>query len=75
MVTAQDCAALAEAVYNFDHDTLVGWVGSRGQNGTHGFAAATYEKDGHLVVAFRGTEPDTLDDIRSGAKMVPDASV
>jgi len=34
MVTAQDCAALAEAVYNFDHDNLVGWAGSRGHEGT-----------------------------------------
>lgn len=75
MVTAQDCAALAEAVYHFDHDTLVGWAGSRGQNGTHGFAAATYEKDGHLVVAFRGTETHNLDDIFADARMVPNASV
>lgn len=72
MVTIKDCAVMAESVYGFNLCNEVGWTEAHSHHGTHGFAAATYEKNGHFVVAFRGTDEDI--DWVENVRMVPVAS-
>jgi len=76
MISALDCAVLAEDVYNRVDNNLAqshGWRRLDGQNWADGFAAGVYEKNNQRVVAFRGT--DDFADAISDARMVPSASL
>ena len=78
MISALDCAYLADDVYNRSNNNLAqerGWLRVDAQNWMHGFAAGIYERGGQRVVAFRGTDTDDANDILSDAQMVPVASV
>lgn len=78
MISALDCAYLADDVYNRANNNLAqerGWLRVDAQNWLHGFAAGIYERGGERVVAFRGTDTDDADDILSDARMVPVATV
>ena len=77
MVTALDCAYLAEDVYSREDNRLAqseGWRRLDAQNWSNGFAAGLYEKNGERVIAFRGTETDDVEDLIADAHMVPAAS-
>ncbi|HSH09954.1 MAG TPA: hypothetical protein VK995_06170 [Oceanipulchritudo sp.] len=76
MVTALDCAILSEDVYNRENNQLAasaGWLRVDAQNWGEGFAGGTYVKGNSVVVAFRGTETDDMQDIIADAHMVPSA--
>jgi pimeloyl-ACP methyl ester carboxylesterase len=74
-VSAIDLAILAADVYDREGTSTLasaaGWRRRDPKNFTEGFAAGTYDRDGIVVVAFRGTETDDSKDLLTDATMVP----
>ncbi|NND58748.1 MAG: hypothetical protein HKN49_00625 [Gammaproteobacteria bacterium] len=78
MASIQDCAILAEDVYNQTGEnpnelaSRAGWERLDGQSWPDGFAAGYYRRGDEYIVSYRGT--DDLADALADAEMIPQAS-